>query len=560
MKNLLLSSVIILIIGYLASIFFIRFDLTSEKRYTLSDYTKKLLKSNTDDIYIKVYLSGDDLSVDFKKMSRSLKELLDEFKAQTGSNLEYEFINPTASSDKKVRYALYQQLLEKGLMPIESQEVSDDGKTSQKMVFPCVLISMRGKEIGVNLLKNDPHYAPESPENINNSIQTLEYEITNAIQKLSVRKKQQIAFIEGQNELNEYQVMDISRILSEYYEVRRGRIGGRPGVLDSFKTIIIAKPRTEFSERDKFVLDQYIMKGGNVLWLIENTEVRLDSLFINGKTIAMGSSINIDDQIFKYGVRINPNILEDKQSSPIGIAEKGTDGQPKLKLYPWYYFPILITQNNHVINKYINPIKTEFPGTLDTVSADPEIKKTVLLQSSHYSRIDAVPAPIDLADVEKPFVAEMYQSGQQTVAVLLEGTFKSVFTNRSMEKYFPENPNISVISTGKMAKMIIVGDGDIIKNEVSTDGKPYPIGFDKFSRQTYKGNQEFILNALNYLCDDSGLMSIRSREMKLRLLDTDKIKNNRLMIELVNVVLPLVMVALFGIGIYLFRKKKYAGK
>jgi ABC-2 type transport system permease protein len=171
-----------------------------------------------------------------------------------------------------------------------------------------------------------------------------------------------------------------------------------------------------------------------------------------------------------------------------------------------------------------------------------------------------VPAPIDLADVEKPFVAEMYQSGQQTVAVLLEGTFKSVFTNRSMEKYFPENPNISVISTGKMAKMIIVGDGDIIKNEVSTDGKPYPIGFDKFSRQTYKGNQEFILNALNYLCDDSGLMSIRSREMKLRLLDTDKIKNNRLMIELVNVVLPLVMVALFGIGIYLFRKKKYAGK
>ncbi len=560
MKNLLLSSVIILIIGYLASIFFIRFDLTSEKRYTLSDYTKKLLKSNTDDIYIKVYLAGDDLSVDFKKMSRSLKELLDEFKAQTGSNLEYEFINPTASSDKKVRYALYQQLLEKGLMPIESQEVSDDGKTSQKMVFPCVLISMRGKEIGVNLLKNDPHYAPESPENINNSIQTLEYEITNAIQKLSVRKKQQIAFIEGQNELNEYQVMDISRILSEYYEVRRGRIGGRPGVLDSFKTIIIAKPRTEFSERDKFVLDQYIMKGGNVLWLIENTEVRLDSLFINGKTIAMGSSINIDDQIFKYGVRINPNILEDKQSSPIGIAEKGTDGQPKLKLYPWYYFPILITQNNHVINKYINPIKTEFPGTLDTVSADPEIKKTVLLQSSHYSRIDAVPAPIDLADVEKPFVAEMYQSGQQTVAVLLEGTFKSVFTNRSMEKYFPENPNISVISTGKMAKMIIVGDGDIIKNEVSTDGKPYPIGFDKFSRQTYKGNQEFILNALNYLCDDSGLMSIRSREMKLRLLDTDKIKNNRLMIELVNVVLPLVMVALFGIGIYLFRKKKYAGK
>jgi ABC-2 type transport system permease protein len=302
------------------------------------------------------------------------------------------------------------------------------------------------------------------------------------------------------------------------------------------------------------------MKGGNVLWLLENTDVRLDSLFINGKTLAMGSSINLDDQIFKYGVRINPNLLEDKQSSSIGIAEKGTDGQPKIKLYPWFYFPILITQNNHVINKYINPIKTEFLGNLDTVSSDPEIRKTILLQTSKYTKIDAVPAPIALTDVNNPFTTAEFSTGQQTVAVLLEGKFKSAFRNRSLQKYFPENPNIPMIAVGNPAKMIVVSDGDIIKNEVSKDGKPYPIGFDIFSRQSFKGNQEFILNAVNYLCDDGGLMSIRSREMKLRLLDSDKIKENRMSIEFINVAAPIIILIIFGIGIYFFRKRKYAQK
>jgi ABC-2 type transport system permease protein len=274
----------------------------------------------------------------------------------------------------------------------------------------------------------------------------------------------------------------------------------------------------------------------------------------------LGSSINIDDLIFKYGVRINANLLEDKQSSPIGIAEKGSDGKPKLQLFPWYYFPVLITQNNHVINKYINPIKTEFLGSLDTVNQNPKIRRTILLQTSPYSKIDAVPAAVSLSDVDLPFVAEQYKAGSQYVAVLSEGIFTSAFANRPVQKYFPENPNIQTITTSKPTKMIIVSDGDIIKNEVSNNGEPYPIGFDKFSRQNFKGNQEFILNAVNYLCDDGGLMSIRSREMKLRLLDSDKIKENRIVVQLINVVVPVIILILFGVGIFWYRKRKYSQK
>ena len=447
-----ISIISITLIFYIASSYFFRIDLTSEKRYTLSDYTKKLLGEIDEQVYIKIYLEGDDLPVKFKKLRISVQELLDEFGVFSGKRITYEFINPTESTDKKVRFSIYKQLLDKGLTPIESQEASSEGKTSQKMVFPGVVISYKGKEIGINLLKNDPHYQLDSEQNIANSIQTLEYEFTNALQKLSKKIKPKIAFIEGHNELSEYQVMDMTRILSEYYDVQRGRIGGKPDVLNGFKAVIIAKPTTEFSEQDKFVLDQYVMNGGKILWLIEGTNVRLDSLFVNSTTFAISQSLNIEDQLFKYGIRINPDLICDKQSSPIGIALEGEDGQPKIKLYPWYFFPVIVTNNQHSISKYLNFIKTEFVSSIDTVSYDLNIKKTVLLTSSEYTKIRQVPVQINLSDVSTTFNEKEYTQGKKSIAVLLEGKFQSIFNNRPIKKYFPTNSDIKSIDESNLIR------------------------------------------------------------------------------------------------------------
>ncbi len=555
--KLIISYIIIIIAAYLLSVKFLRFDLTSEKRYTLSKYTKNILRNLDDKIYVKVYLAGDGLPVTLKKYQRDIKEELDEFKIYAGDNLDYEFIDPSESKDKEVRFGLYKTLTDKGLLPIETTEVSEGGKTSVKMVFPGALISFKEKEIAVNLLQNTAGTVPESEENVNYSLQSLEYELTNAIQKLSRTQKPEIAFIKGHGELNEYEVMDISSVLSEYYTVKTGRIGGQPGILDGFKAVIIAKPVREFSEQDKFVIDQYIMQGGNVLWLIDGTNTNLDSLFTASYTMALPLDINLDDMLFQYGVRVNKDLLTDKFSSAIGITLEGPDGKPYIKNYPWYYFPVIVSDNKHVITKYIDYIKTEFVSTVDTVGYDKNIRKTVLLKSSEYTKQDPIPAKIELSMVNNmPSDNEMH-GGKKNIAVLLEGKFVSCFKNRPVEKYFPDLRYSDVILESKPAKMIVVSDGDIIRNEVSRDGRPYPIGFDRFTRHTFNGNKEFILNAVNYLCDDEGLMTIRSRELKMRLLNHKIVSENRFLIQLINVVLPVLLISLFGIAVYFIRKRKY---
>jgi ABC-2 type transport system permease protein len=267
--QLLAVLIIVVLLNYIASFIILRLDLTAEGRYTLSDQTKKLLSNLDEQLYVKVYLEGDDLPVGFKRMRRALNDLLEEFDYYGKSEVSFRFINPTDIEDKKAKFGLWKELGEKGLKPIESQDVSEEGNTSQKLVFPGVVVVYKGNDMGLNLLNTDPQYLPDSEENINNSIQSMEYELTNAIRKLSQEKKPEIAFIEGQGELNEMEVMDITTLLSEYYDVKRGAISETPGILDQFEAVIIAKPIYKFSENDKLVLDQYIMNGGKVLCLME---------------------------------------------------------------------------------------------------------------------------------------------------------------------------------------------------------------------------------------------------------------------------------------------------
>jgi len=555
--KLIFSYIAIIVAAYILSIGYFRLDLTSEGKYTLSDYTMTLLENIDDDVYIKVYLDGADLPIHLKKMQQAVKEELQEFSIYANKNFDFEFINPTENEDKNIRYGIYKMLMDKGLVPIEIHEKSDAGSSSQRLIFPSVIISYKGRSIGVNLLKNTLSVAPESEQNISYSIQSLEYELTNALQKLTNDKKPEIAFIEGQKELSEYQVMDISNVLSEYYSVQRGRIDGTIGILDNFKAIIIAKPRAEFSEQDKFVLDQYIMQGGNVLWMLEGADTNLDSLFVTAATIAMAQENNLGDMLFNYGIRVNANLLQDKFSSPIGILKKSDGGKPKIDLYPWNYFPVIVTDDKHPISKYLNYIKTEFVSTIDTVGNNPKIKKTVLLHSSQYSFVENVPARVGLDMINYMQNDTRLNKGKKNIAVLLEGEFSSNFINRNTKTYLPAGTNYKFLKKSKVAKMIVVSDADIIKNEVAQDGRPYPIGYDKFSQRTYDGNKEFILNAVNYLCDDAGLMTIRSRELQMRLLNVDKIKENRFLIQFINVIAPIILIILFGIGVFIFRKRKY---
>lgn len=553
--KLLVVVAILIFANYLASFIILRFDLTSEGRYTLSDQTRKLLNEIDDQVYVKIYLDGDDLPVAFKRMRRALSDMLEEFNYYAARDISFRFINPGENPDKKARFGLWKELYDKGIVPIESEEISDEGKTSQKMVFPAVVIVYKGKDLGVNLLKNDARYKPDSEENINNSIQSMEYELTNAIRKLSRPKKQEIAFIEGHGELDEYQAMDITAVLSEYYEVKRGFINGTPGILDQFSAIIIAKPMQKFSEPDKLIIDQYIMNGGKVLWLLDGARIHMDSLRMLPTTVAMPLETNLDDMLFRYGARLNPGLLQDVQCAPIGLARQGTDGKPRIDLFPWPFYPVILSSNTHEINKYLNLIRLEFPSSIDTLGSSPKVKKHILLHSSGKARFDYAPTMVSIENVKRQLDESTYEQKSIPVGVLLEGNFESNFKNRLMENL--GIPAEKLLDESRYTKMIMVADGDIAVNPVSSKGEIYPVGFDINTRRTYQGNREFLLNAINYLCDDEGLMSVRLREIKMRLLDKEKLQGSKTFWKTINTVLPILLIGVFALFAWFLRKRKY---
>jgi len=554
--NIISILAIVILINYSASFLIIRLDLTSEGRYTLSGHTVKLLNEIDDQIYVKVYLDGNDLPVGFKRMRSALNDLLEEFSYIGNKEISFRFINPSENPDKNVRFGIYKDLYQKGLIPIESTETTDEGKTISKMVFPGVVVVYKGKDLGVNLLKNDPRYRNDSEENINNSIQSMEYELTNAFRKLIAPKKQKIAFIEGHGELDEYQVVDITTVLSEYYEVQRGTMNGMPGILDEFSAIIIAHPIKRFNENDKLVLDQYLMKGGKILWLLDGSNADIDSLRKIPVTVAMPLDLNLDDQLFRYGIRLNPGLLQDAQCAAIGMARQGGDGRPNIELFPWPYFPIILSNNSHEINKYLNLIRLEFASTIDTVASSPKVKKEILLYSSKKSRFDYSPAQVSLENVQKQVDESSFRGGKLPVAVLLEGVFESNFKNRLIKDLVLDKENI--ITYSKPTKMIVASDGDLPVNKVNSKGQVYPVGFDINSQQTYLGNKDFILNSVNYLCDDDGLMSIRLREIKMRLLNKAKVSKEKTFWKSMNTILPVLIIIAFGILANYLRKRKYS--
>ena len=547
--QLILSIAIILLVNFIASFFFSRFDLTSEKRYTLSPATKEMLGKLDDIVFFKVYLEGD-MPAGFDRLKTSTKEILDEFRVYSHGNIEYEFINPLESADKKKQNDIIRQLMQKGLIPTDIQ-MNEKGGMSQQTLFPAALATYHSREFPVQLFKEQVGVA--SDMQLNNSIQSLEYELSATIRKLTMTMKSKIAFTEGHGELDSVDVADIATSLRDYYTVGRLKIDGKLKNIEKInqlQAIIIAKPDSVFSEQVKFILDQYIMQGGKVLWLVDGVYASMDSLSRSGETFGVTMPLNLENQLFKYGVRINSNLVTDMRSGVVPIPVNG-----KYKLMPWFYFPLFAQSNNHPIVNNINLVKGEFSSTIDTMS-NTGIKKTLLLSTSKYSTTQNAPARIDLRTVLQEPDARIFNRSYLPVAVLLEGEFESLYKNR-ITHGLDSLPQIKFKDKSVPTKMIVVADGDIIKNVVQhSTNRAYPLGYDIYSKQTF-GNKNFILNAVNYLCDDSGLLEVRSRELKLRMMDRKKVTEEKFKWQAINTVLPILLVILYGILQAFIRKRKF---
>lgn len=533
----------------------LRTDLTEDRRYTLSEPTRKVLSGIKNDIFVQVYLDGE-MPIPFKRLKRSVGEMLDEFRIFSGRKVDYDFINPSESNDQELRDALYQSLLEKGLNPVNIQDSDPEGGSSQKIIFPGMIVNYNGIEVPVNFLKNNPGMTAE--ENLLHSAEGLEYELIQPIATLSSDTIYRVAFIEGQDEIPETGVADIIFHMARFFTVDRGAIGGTPGILDKYSAIVIAGPQEEFNENDKFVLDQYIMNGGKVLWLLEEVNVYADSL-VTGETAAIYRPLNLEDQLFRYGARVNAQIVQDIECAQIRLILSSGGVRQQPVSVPWLYFPLLTPYPDHPITRNINRVKGEYSNYIDTVGLDGNIRKSILLSTSGLTRTLSPPFFISLREAEMVPEERSFNRSGLPVAVLLEGVFPSAFRNRPTDNLVKESV-IRIREESVPTKMIVVADGDIIRNEVRRTGNvetPLPLGQDRYTLEMF-GNRDFILNSLNYLVDDNGIMELRSRELKLRLLDGNEVKNRRLFWQTINIAGPVLLVLLAGFLFGWRRRIKYS--
>ena len=572
--SLFYSIIFIVLLNAIGGFLHFRMDLTSEKKHTLSEETIEVLSNLEDLIYIKVFLKGEFPS-GFKRLQKQSRETLENFKNIAGKRFGFEFINPSESSSEKEREKVYKQLVKQGLQPTDLQ-VKQNAGMSSSIIFPGAIIYYKDKILAVELLKKEVGLHPEVA--LNNSIETLEYEFISAISKLTKNSKEKIAFLRGNKELNEKEVGDISYSvlsdnysLSEYYEIEHfdikefelDSITNEPNLakqlqkLQKYKAIIIAKPQLAFNNLDKYLIDQYIMGGGNTLWLIDGVSANMDSLQQSeGYFMANKNQLNLGDILFKYGVRINADLIQDQRATEIPIITGYSGNMSQQSFFSWPYYPLLFSDSKHAISNNLDAIKCEFVSSIDTIKNN--IHKTILLHSSANARIVPSPQRVSLGMLKNPPKSDYFNNPNISIAVLLEGSFESVFKNRIT----PKTNTINFKEISKESKMIVISDGDMIRNNFSEKtGKVYPLGYDKFGKFIYPGNKTFLMNAVHYLCEnnqDLMLSSLKTNELKLRLLNKEKINKFRIFIQLFNLLLPIIIIILFGLFYNFSRKKKHA--
>ncbi len=547
-KSLLISLVILVAANILASKFYLRFDLTQDQRYSLSPAAKEIVADVEQPLIFDVFLEGNFPS-EFRRLRNETRQMLEEFSAYN-RNIKFNFVDPLAEGDDA--NAIAEEFYKMGMTPARLN-VQENGKNSESIIFPWAIANYGEKTVKIPLLKNQIGATDE--ERVNASVQQLEYALADGLSKLVYPREKKIAVMRGNGELPDAQIADFIKTIQEYYFMAPFTLDSAAtnpqktlADLEEYDLILEPKPTQPYTENEKYVLDQYLMNGGKMIWLAEVTNMETDSLFNErGTAIALPRNLNLNDYFFSYGVRINPEIVNDLYSAPIILAS-GSGNDTRFNPYPWFYSPLTSSPNEHPIINNIEAVKFEYANPIDTLAND--IKKTILLSSSPRTKLEGVPSQISLNMVgEKPDLST-YDAGEQPLAVLLEGEFKSVYKNRVKPFGISSHRD-----QGENSKMLVVSDGDIIKNDIQA-GKPLELGFQRYTGNTY-GNKEFLLNSVNYLLDDTGLIDIRSKEINLAFLDKEKTAAQREQWQLINLAGPILLLIFFGIAFRFYRKHKY---
>ncbi|WP_439883416.1 gliding motility-associated ABC transporter substrate-binding protein GldG [Pontibacter sp. MBLB2868] len=537
----------IILLNFVAADSFFRLDLTEDKRYTIAPVTKQMLQELPDEVVVDVYLKGD-FPAGFRRLQQAVKETFDEFRIYSGGNIRYNLIDPNEIGDEKQRTEFITTLAQKGIIPTNLR-ATEEGKQVERLVFPGAIVKYKGKEAAINLLKGNLAASPD--ERLNQSVEGVEYELASAIRKLAFHGNKIIGYITGQGELEMQQVTDLLGSLQEYYRVARGELSQIPS-LEGLDLIVVAKPTKAFTEADKYKIDQFIMNGGKAVFFIDALNANMDSIGAGGM-FAVPYNLNLDDMLFRYGVRLNPTIIMDLNSGFIPVVTGYMGDKPQTEMINWRFYPLLNNFAKHPITRNLDAVYTKFVGTIDTVKAD-GIRKTPLVFSSKYSRILQPPVPLTLEEARMEVKPEQYQAGELPVGYLLEGKFTSLFRNRRA----PEGvQNTQVKEQGVESKIAVFSDGDLVRNEVNPrTGQAYELGFDRFNNITF-ANKELALNTVHYLLDAEGLINVRSKEIQLRPLDKVRVREEKTFWQLLNLVAPIVLLVLFGLTRYYLRKRKY---
>ena len=552
--GLLISGIIILI--YIVSQFLhTSIDATEEGRYTLAPATKTLVKNVKDRIYIKVLLDGK-FPAGFKRLRDATSDVLRQF-AQVNPDIEYDFDNPNTGNQEEINQRR-KDLAEKGIVPTQLR-VSDASVASTQYIYPFAIVNYGSRSVAVNLLQDDIPGADKELI-LNNSIALLEYKIANGIQKVTAIGPKTVGFTTGHGELTELQTASIERDIRASNDVERINLDSLIRIPDLIEALIIAKPTQKFNDRHLFMLDQYIMNGGKVIFLIDPLVVSLDSINVNKIYIPPINDLGLDPLLFKLGARVNPNLVLDLQCTRIPMVVGMQGDKPQTELFPWYYHPLISSTSNHPITKGLDRIQLEFPGTVDTIQTATAVKKTILLTSSANARIQLTPVRLNFNILREEPDPSLFNKSHLPLAVMLEGKFESMFRNRLSEAQMGilQQAGVQFKPEGDSAKVVIVTDGDIIKNLVnSSTGDIAPLGYNQYENATYTGNRDFILNSIEYMMDDVGVLEARSKDIKLRLLDTAKAKTQAFKWQLINILGPIALIILLGIVYQFIRKRKF---
>jgi len=559
---------VIVFVNIISSYLFTRFDLTSEKRYTLSDSTKDMLKGIDDEVMFRIYLDGDDLPAEYRRFRSDIKNMLDQFRAYS-RNIEYEFVDPNTFKTDEEKMQFYQTLVKKGLTPIPVTSESD-GVQKQQVVYPAMEVSYKGRETAIQL-QSAGISGKSTDEIINTSVENLEYNFVTALHRLSRPVKARVGFLLGHGELANIDIYDIQMSLVEDYSVENVMLDGNVNALtgrvqnmndssilinNKFDVLIVPKPLKTFTDQDLYIIDQFVMYGGKILWLVDALDADMDSLQDKPQTFATRLPNNLEEMFFNYGVRINPDLVMDYRCR--GIPMMGADN--RMNLVPWYYFPTLVPNSKHPIVRNLDVLKTDFISSIDLINND--IDKTVLLTTSDHVHIKNAPVNIQLSDAMIQVDEQLFNRSNLPVAVLLEGKFQSLFRNR-LATSFAELSEIGYKSQcEKPTQMIVVSDGDMIRNgtNVSDQGRyPYPLGYDRYTNVEF-ANKTFILNAINYLAGDEAMIDARPRSIAIRRLDVAKVKDQRKYYQFANVVYPVLIVLVLASIVLVVRRFKYKQK